>query len=217
MRLGPYLRYGALVALVAGSFNVATAQQTSAQQGLVQQSPVLTLNQEALYRNSLFGARVQRDLEQKSRELATQNREIEAILTEEEQNLTVDRKTMEPDAFRALADEFDTRVTEIRRAQVLKRDAIQQTADNERARFYELAFPVLLRLVEETGAVAILDNSAVIFSVRNIDITERAIREVNQAIGDAAVPQVPENIPTPRPDGTRDQATGDDPAQKSED
>ncbi len=171
-----------------------------AQQAVLQQSPVLTLNQEALYLSSEFGKRVQRELEQQSRELAQENRAIETTLTEEEQRLTIERRNMEPDAFRELADDFDSRVTEIRRAQDEKRDAIQRTADSERARFYEMAFPILLRLVEETGAVAILDNSAVIFSVRNIDITERAIAEVNLAIGDAPLDKAPEVSPTQRPD-----------------
>lgn len=171
------------------------------------QSPVLTLNQDRLYRDSEFGQRVQSELEAASTELSEENRRIEAALVEEEQRLTQDRPTMEPDAFRALAEEFDERVTGIRRAQDAKANALQRQADSERARFFELAFPVLFRLVEETGAFAILDNNAVIFSVRQIDITDQAILRVNEEIGAAPRPVDPGPAPQPRP--SEDESTED--------
>lgn len=164
------------------------------------QSPVLTLNQDRLYIASEFGQRVQAELEAASADLSGENRKIEAALVEEEQRLTDDRPTMTPAEFRKLADEFDERVTGIRRAQEQKANSIQRQADDERARFFELAFPVLLRLVEETGAVAILDNSAVIFSVRQIDITDAAIARVDAEVGAAPLPQDSGPQPQPRPD-----------------
>ena len=160
-------------------------------------SPVLTLSQDRLYVASEFGQRVQAELEAASQELSAENRRIEAALIDEEQRLVADRANLPAEEFRALADDFDERVTGIRRAQEQKASAIQRRADAERARFFELAFPVLLRLVEETGAVAILDNSAVIFSVRQIDITEAAIERVNAEIG--AAPPEPESGPQPEP------------------
>jgi Skp family chaperone for outer membrane proteins len=164
----------------------------------LRQSPVLTLNQDRLYVSSEFGRRVQSELEQASQDLATENRRIETALVEEERRLTEERPGMEPAAFREVAEEFDIRVTAIRRAQDNKRAAIQRRADQERARFFDLAFPVLLRLVEESGAVAILNNSAVIFSVRQIDITEAAIERINAEIGPSQTPSG--TTPVPRPD-----------------
>ena len=152
------LRALACVGLLAAPI-VANAQD-------LRQSPVLTLNQDRLYVSSEFGRRVQSELEQASQDLATENRRIETALVEEERRLTEERPGMEPAAFREVAEEFDIRVTAIRRAQDNKRAAIQRRADQERARFFDLAFPVLLRLVEESGAVAILNNSAVMYNTR---------------------------------------------------
>lgn len=163
------------------------------------QSPVLTLNQDRLYLSSEFGLRVQLELEQASTELSEENRRIEAALIEEEQRLTDERPSIDPEEFRALAADFDERVTSIRRAQDSKASAIQRRADTERARFFELAFPVLFELVQETGAFAILDNSAVIFSVRQIDITEAAIERVNREFGAAPLPIDPGPTPQQRP------------------
>jgi len=162
-------------------------------------SPVLTLDQDRLYVGSQFGQRVQQDLQAQSAALSEQNRKIEAALEEEETRLTEDRAVMEPEAFAELARDFDERVTGIRRAQAAKSDNIQRVADTERARFFEAAFPVLLQLVEETGAVAILDNEAVIFSVRQIDITDAAIARIDASIGAAPPPVDPGPAPLPRP------------------
>jgi len=165
-----------------------------------QVSPVLTLNQDGLYINSAFGKRVQAELEAISKDLAAENREIEAALVDEEQRLTEKRPDMVPEEFRKVAEEFDERVTGIRQAQEEKANEIRRDADTERARFFELAFPVLLELVEETGAVAILSDTAVIFSVRQIDITREAIERVDKVIGASPRPVDPGPPPLPRPD-----------------
>ncbi|MEM7470155.1 MAG: OmpH family outer membrane protein [Pseudomonadota bacterium] len=160
---------------------------------------LLTLNQERLYANSVFASRVLRELEEASTQLAAENRRIEAALVSEEGQLVEDRATMAPAEFRALAEDFDARVTDIRQAQVDKRNALQARADAERARFYELAFPVLFALVEETGALAILNQNAVILSSRSIDVTDLAIERVNAQIGAAPLPPDAPTAPQPRP------------------
>ncbi|PTX55889.1 periplasmic chaperone for outer membrane proteins Skp [Litoreibacter ponti] len=164
-----------------------------------QSSPILTLDQDRLYTASAFGQRVQSDLQQQSQDLSQENRRIEAALETEELRLTEERAEMDPEAFAALAQDFDERVTGIRRAQEAKADNIRRVAEQERARFFEAAFPVLLELVEETGAIAILNNEAVIFSVRQIDITDAAIARVDSIIGAAPLPPDPGQVPQQRP------------------
>lgn len=168
----------------------------------VQPSPVLTLDQDRMYAGSLFGQRVQSFLREQSSELSQENRKIELALEEEERRLTEERPSMTAEEFELLAIDFDERVIGIRSAQAAKADNVQRQADAERARFFEAAFPVLLELVEETGAVAILNNTAVIFSVRQIDITDAAIARIDAAIGDAAPPVDPGPLPVQRPEET---------------
>ncbi len=167
-------------------------------------APILTLNQERLYASSAFGQRVRAELDADSVALVAENRRIEAALVAEESQLTKDRVNMDPADFRALAEDFDVRVTGIRSAQAEKRDALQRVADQERARFFELAYPELFALVEETGALAILNQSAVILSSRQIDVTDIAIERMNAAFGAAPLPPEPAATPQPRPDPTTD-------------
>ena len=184
----------------------AVAQQADGR--AVVPPPILTLNQERLYLDSEFGQRVQKMQDANSAALAAENRQIEAALVAEEQTLTTERATMDPEEFRLLAEDFDERVTAIRRAQVEKRTALQREAETERARFFELAYPLLFEIVQETGALAILNQSAVILSARQIDVTELAILRVNRLIGASAPEDQPSVTPQQRPDAPEEGDTG---------
>ncbi|MBO6603587.1 MULTISPECIES: OmpH family outer membrane protein [Paracoccaceae] len=164
---------------------------------------ILVLNQDRLFSTSLYGARVQRELEAAGERLAAENRQIEAQLTEEELRLTEQRPQMDPVAFRILAEEFDTRVGEIRAAQEAKAQSLSDQADDARQRFFELSFPILLELVRERGAAVIMDNRAVLLSAESVDITADALARVNAEIGDGGdavlLPLPDPSPPLPRP------------------
>ncbi|MEL6519733.1 MAG: OmpH family outer membrane protein [Pseudomonadota bacterium] len=170
----------------------------------IPQSPILTIDQDRLFSLSDFGRRVQADLLEASRELAEENRAIENELAAEELQLTEQRKTLEPEQFRALADAFDEKVTELRRQQDGKTMALQRQRDQARADFINTALPVLTEIVEEAGAVAIIDKNSVFLTVNKIDITDSAIERLNRVVGDGASEQQ-ENAPSTPPlvdDGT---------------
>ncbi|MEJ6394664.1 OmpH family outer membrane protein [Gymnodinialimonas sp. 2305UL16-5] len=156
------------------------AQQDAPDQG----TAVLVLNQERLLQLTQYGMRLQRELEAASAALANENRQIESLLTEEELALTERRETMPPDEFRGLADEFDIRVTAIRAAQDAKTRDLQAQADAAQQRFFEESVPVLLQLIEDRGAAVLLDSRSVLLSADSIDITEEAIAEIDETLGD---------------------------------
>ncbi|NKX46001.1 OmpH family outer membrane protein [Roseicyclus persicicus] len=145
---------------------------------------IVVLNQERLLSQSLYGQRIQREVEAAGAALAAENRRIEAQLTEEELTLTERRGTMTAEAFRPLAEEFDTRVEGIRAAQEAKSRALQAQAEAAQARFFELAFPVLIEILRARGASVVLDNRMVLLSAEGTDITDLAIARVDAAIGE---------------------------------
>ncbi|MEL6203913.1 MAG: OmpH family outer membrane protein [Pseudomonadota bacterium] len=151
-------------------------------------TPVLTLDQDRLFAESAFGRRVERELEDASAELAAENRRIEGELTSEERALTEQRASLSPEEFRQLADAFDEKVVRLRREQDAKGRALQRRDEAERQAFLQAALPVLAELVYASGAVAILDERAVLFSAQAIDVTDRAIEQIDAVIGDGAGP-----------------------------
>lgn len=173
---------------------------------------ILVLNQERFYGASLYGRRVQAELEAASQALSAENREIEAQLTEEELRLTNERASLPVEEFRALADEFDARVVEIREAQDAKGRRLATQAEAARQRFFELAVPVLLELVRDRGAAVIMDSRAVILSADAVDITDEALARIDATVGDGGdgpLLEAPDQGgPRPRPDPDPGQGGG---------
>ena len=190
--LMPQVAQLALVAALLGPVcQPVLAQTAPASPVPAQQSPttsqVLTLDQERLFLGSAYGARVMREIEEASKALATENREMEAELAAEEKDLTTRRATLPAPEFRPLADAFDAKVVEIRRVQDEKLAKLNGRRDLERQAFYLAAAPVLGDLVREAGAVVILDARAVFLSADRIDITDEAIARVDQLLGQGPI------------------------------
>lgn len=172
-------------------------------------SPILTLDQERLFSDSLWGKRAAADLEAASAALAAENRRIEAELTEEERALTEQRAKMTPEAFRAAADAFDAKVEEIRRERDSKARQLARTRDAERQSFFTAAFPVLGKVLRDRGAVAILDSRAIFMANEQIDVTDDLIARIDAEVGAGSPPgplpeqgDAPAAVPEPAPQGS---------------
>ncbi len=152
----------------------------------VVQSPILTVAPDALYAQSDFGQRIVREIEADSVEIAAENRRIESELTAEERELTELRDSLAPTDFRARAEAFDEKVQRLRREQDEKARAVGQRSDDARRALLTAAQPILLQLMIESGAVAVLDRRSVLLSVESVDITDEAIQRVNAEFGAGA-------------------------------
>ncbi len=147
-------------------------------------APLLTLNQERLFRGSLYGERVIRERDRALAALARENRRIEADLTQEEKDLTERRKALPAEEFRKLADAFDEKVQAIRKAQDEKARAIVGRFEAEQQRFFGLVLPFLSEIVRRRGASAIIDSRVIIVASEDIDITDEALRLIDARIGE---------------------------------
>ncbi|WP_323770254.1 OmpH family outer membrane protein [Antarctobacter sp.] len=172
----------------------------------VPKTPILVIEFERVFSESAFGIRVNSEIEQAGRAIATENRRIEAELTEEERGLTDLRPTLAPEEFRKLADAFDEKVQRLRDEQDAKARALGARTDEARRRFLTVAQPVLEGLLREAGAALILERRTVLVAADAIDITDRTIARIDQQIGDGApedptpdpAPEVPEVQPDPQ-------------------
>ncbi|MEY4982001.1 MAG: hypothetical protein RIR62_267 [Pseudomonadota bacterium] len=157
-----------------------------AQESVLPSAPVLTLDQERLFADSRFGQAVIARHEAEVEALKAENRRIEAALEAEELALTQRRASLPAAEFQSLATAFDTKAEGIRAAQTAKDRALLLRLDEERQRFFDAAGPVLAALLEEAGAMAIIDKRAVILGFDRIDMTAAAIRRLDETLGDGA-------------------------------
>lgn len=145
--------------------------------------PVVTVDQDRLYSASLWAERVRERIKAESEALAAENRRIESELVAEERDLTERRKTMEPAAFRQLAEAFDAKVVDIRQRQESKARAISRLQEIERQRFLAAALPVIETYLRERGALVVLDRRVVFAAVDAIDITDDLTARINASVG----------------------------------
>ena len=177
-----------LAACLSPAFYFALPGVVSAQDANLRETAILTLEAERLFADSAFGLRVSREIEAESAVLAAENRQIEAELTAEEQDLTDRRPDMEADAFRVLADAFDEKVILIRREQDAKARELSQKLDQAQIDFLNAAQPILEQMMKEANAGVILERTSVFLSANTTDITDLAINRIDQVLGDGAKP-----------------------------
>ena len=180
-----FARLAALV-IWAGAAFFATASM--GQQLGFAQVEILTISSDQLYEKSLFGQRIEREIQAELDALAAENRRIEADLTAEEHALTDKRANMSPTEFRELADAFDERVQNFRSQQEAKLLAVAKKREDARAALLQAARPILVSLMYESGAGAILELSSVLMSDSSINITDRAIARLDATFGEAGPP-----------------------------
>jgi Skp family chaperone for outer membrane proteins len=143
---------------------------------------LLTLEQDRLFSESAFG-KASLDRERAATlALDVENKQIEAALIAEEQDLTTRRTTLPADEFAALATAFDVKVERIRSEQDAKFRDLSLIREEDRKAFFRAIVPVLGDLMGEKGAVAILEKSTVILSLTAIDVTDEAIARVNAVL-----------------------------------
>jgi Skp family chaperone for outer membrane proteins len=163
-----------------------TPAQTPAQTGigpvpLPAPSSVRILDQDRLLRASRLGQALLADLRAAEQALERENQILSDQLAAEERALTDLRGTLEPDEFRARADAFDRRVETIRAERGRLAQDLARRYDAEAQRFFQSALPILTRLMEDEGILAILNPEAVILGADRLDITDEAIRRLDAA------------------------------------
>lgn len=181
-----------LAVLLAALPGVAPAQQAP-----IGQTPILSLDQDALFAQSRFGKAALERFQADQEALAAENRGIEAALEMEERDLTTKRGTLPPEEFAVLAAAFDKKVEAIRAAQTAKPAELKRAFDAGRQRFFEGASPVLGQLMLDRGAYVIIDKRAVVLGFDAIDMTADAIRRIDEALASGALPAPQAPAPPP--------------------
>ena len=185
-RQWPRVKRAAIVAVFLGfalPFSFAPSAQAQSSGFALPEIPVLTIEPDQLFASTRFGQRLSKEIEARGSQLAAENRRIEKELADEEIDLTGKRESMSAEEFRALADEFDTRVTTARGVQDQKARDLAAVSDQAQRGFLQAIAPILKEMMNENGASVILDRRAVFLSADASDITASAIERIDGALG----------------------------------
>lgn len=168
------------------------ASVSFAQEASVPAAEVVVVDPNRLFAETLFGQTISQQLEAEAEILASKNREIEETLRTEERKLTEQRPTMTPEDFRDTAEAFDQKVQAIRRERTELARELEDKRASAEARFLATAQGVLVELMNERGANILLDMRSIILRDNAVDITNDAVRKIDQAIGRGLQTDTPE-------------------------
>ncbi|WP_281841603.1 OmpH family outer membrane protein [Sinisalibacter aestuarii] len=189
--------------LCAAIFVVAAPGMARAQELGRIVSPILTIDRDRLFSGTLFGQRVNRELEAESNAMAAETRAIEAALEDEEQQLTEQRPTLSTEEFRSLANAFDEKVQSLRAQREQAESGLRDRIEAAQAEFFDEIGPILGAMVRARGAVMILDRRAILLAATDIDITDEAIAQIDAVLGEGTPigNDGPGETEAPAPDG----------------
>lgn len=176
MRVRPVVSSCLGLALLAATVMATTAQEP---RPVPPAGRFLFLNQERILTDSEAGKALLAEEAAARDRLRAEARAIEQAFEAEERDLTEKRATMDPAEFRALADDFDTRVVQARRDQDARSAALAAQFDQQRREFYAGVAPVLVGLLERFEAVAIFDEGSVLLADQSLNITDAVIAEMD--------------------------------------
>lgn len=151
-------------------------------------SAILTLDQDKLFADSLFGKALMARTAAEAAAAEVETRQIDSDLEIEERDLTEKRATMEPAQFKKLAEAFDTKVKRLRAEREAAIAALREKDAAARQEFIQAANDVIGKYMVERGAVAIIDQKAIIVRLNSLDITAEVVALIDKKLGDGTKP-----------------------------
>ncbi|MEM9779328.1 MAG: OmpH family outer membrane protein [Pseudomonadota bacterium] len=143
--------------------------------------PFLVLEQDRLLAESELGQAIRAENEAAADSLRREGQQLDRQFEEEERQLTEQRATLSPEEFRVLADAFDEKVVATRAAQEERAAALTREADARQRDFFRRVGPILLGILEETGASAVIEQRALLVTKQDLNITREVIKRLDAA------------------------------------
>lgn len=181
--LGKIAAQGALCALLL----MNSAVRAQEPQMAVGASPILLLDQDALFKRSKFGQALRAELTAQAASVESDTRRLDAELEAEERSLTEKRAQMSPENFAPLAAAFDQKVQRLRAEREAAAAELRAREVAGRQKFFETAAKVIGDFMVEKGAVAIIDKGAVIVSLSSLDVTDAVIAKLDEVLGNGNI------------------------------
>ena len=150
-----------------------------------EQSGLFTVDMNKLFRSSDFGKKIISANNKARLELQNENEELESKLLSEEKELSEQRKILSLEDFQPKALEFDKKVSIIRRQQNEKEENLKNKARKQESEFYKRIYPLLYEILLDRGGLVLVDQRNVILWDTSVDITDDAIRLINQVLGNS--------------------------------
>lgn len=175
--------------------SVAAAQEQFPIGTSVPRAQILTIDSSRLLPGTTLGQSLLARLAEEREAFAAESERIAAEFRAEELELTAQRATLPREEFAQLAEDFDTRVQAARTERDEGEAALAAQADSQEIRFLREVRPILGQIMEEAGAVVLLESDTVLLRNGAIDVTALAITRINEATRTVTPREAPQQPP----------------------
>lgn len=151
------------------------------------QSNILILNVEKLFADSKAGKSMISQAKEKQESIVSKRDAAQKDLSEKVQKMESQKSMMAPDALQARADEL--KLEEMAKNQELQQELrkIDAGLAAARAEILKTLSPILRDIMNEKGAIAILERGAVLIGSPDVDITDTAIKQLDGVLSSVKV------------------------------
>ncbi|KZD07198.1 hypothetical protein AUP43_10350 [Oceanibaculum pacificum] len=116
-------------------------------------------------------------------EISRQERELRAA----EQELAQQRGVLDPEAFQQRRQQFEQRVVEVQRGVQGKKRQLDEAYGQAMEQVRIALVEIVADIAKERKATAILSKSAIVLAEKGIDISEEALKRLNQRLTSVTV------------------------------
>jgi len=180
----------ALVA-VALAFSVAGIVTPQALQAAPAPTVTMVINMDVIFTQSKVGQSVNTQLQTHAKALQAENKKTEDSIQAEAKKLSGQRALLQPADFQKKITALQQREVDHQRKMREKSQELQLGQEKARAQIQEALRPILEDIIKRNGANILIDQSVLLYSTPDLDITTEVLRRLNERLTELTVKPIP--------------------------
>ena len=150
---------------------------------------IAVLDYQGIVRSSVAGQKVRDQIEAYRSAFHREIGDEEQRLKQEELDLQQQRTILSPEAFEDRRRKFERSVIDMQRKAQDRSHQLDRSLNLAIGKIQEAIIPIVQRLTTEMGFNVVVDKTQVLFARRQLDITERVLKELDSKLPRVDVPE----------------------------
>jgi len=176
---------------VALAFCVAGIATPQASQAAPAPTVTMVINMDVIFTQSKVGQSVNSQLQTHAKALQAENKKGEDSIQAEAKKLSGQRALLQPADFQKKLTALQQREVDHQRKMREKSQELQLGQEKARAQIQEALRPILEDIIKKNGANILLDQSVLLYSTPDLDITTEVLRRLNEKLTELTVKPIP--------------------------
>ncbi|NIJ42714.1 Skp family chaperone for outer membrane proteins [Parvibaculum indicum] len=179
----------AALAFVAAT-SMATVPARAAEDGAAKPAVILIVNTEQLFAQSKVGQSIRKQAQAQAKELQAENEKKSKEMEAEAKKLGDQRALLSQSEFQKKVEALQKKDRQLQATMQEKSQAFQIGTQQARAKVQAALRPIFVDIMKERGGTVLLDQSVVLAGGVDLDVTQEALKRLNEKLDDVKVEPV---------------------------